>query len=96
MNLFQLYVRQGYDLLGQYPASTALAVVATTLAVALKVDAHRKHRKFLQNFGGADYRPAFAPISLLGMVFGLGMDFMWDQRLTCEFLCFSYSFVPRV
>ncbi|KIM23390.1 hypothetical protein M408DRAFT_321086 [Serendipita vermifera MAFF 305830] len=41
-----------------------------------------QHQKFKRTFGEATYRPAFAPLSLPGMLYGLGLQFCWDQRLT--------------
>jgi hypothetical protein len=41
--------------------------------------------QFRRQYGSADYRPAFNPLTLLGMLFGLALDFCWEQRYTRMF-----------
>ncbi|PVF92167.1 cytochrome P450 [Serendipita vermifera] len=38
--------------------------------------------QFRRKYGYADYRPAFSPLTVFGVLFGLGFDFNWEQRHT--------------
>ncbi|PVG04553.1 cytochrome P450 [Serendipita vermifera] len=69
-------------MLGEHTGSALLAVVVTTTLVLAKFRSYQKHKRFLKTFGEPDYRPAFHPLSPPGMLFGLAMDFTWDQRYT--------------
>jgi hypothetical protein len=40
-------------------------------------------------YGYADYRPAFAPLTVCGVLFGLGFKFNWEKRYNRMSL-FSY------
>ncbi|PVF91732.1 cytochrome P450 [Serendipita vermifera] len=68
-----------WDIVGGYLSkpTTVVAVMAIILGRIVWDEL-----KFRRIYGSADYRPAFNPLTVLGITFGLGMHFSWEQRST--------------
>ncbi|CAG8734183.1 15843_t:CDS:2, partial [Acaulospora colombiana] len=63
---------------GRVSKSTTVAAIITIILGRIVWN----ELKFMRMYGSPDYRPAFNPLTVLGMAYGLGLHFNWEQRST--------------